>query len=66
MGGRTKIWDIIGLQKESFYVFQRTKTTALVVFHQTNSVSETIRILVSNEKTIIYMDSCGKYGEKGI
>lgn len=45
MGGRTKIWDIIGLQKESFYVFQRTKTTALVVFHQTNSVSETIRIL---------------------
>lgn len=42
------------------------KATALVVFHQTNSVSETIRILgYPTKKTIIHMDSYRKHGEKG-
>ena len=42
---RTKFWTTIGLRKEPFYVFKRTKGYALRIYHQTESVTETIRIL---------------------
>ena len=42
---RTKFWTTIGLRKEPFYVFKRQKDIALRIYHQTESVTETIRIL---------------------
>ena len=42
----TKIWTPLGLSKGAFLcIHMRKKSIALKVFHQTNSVSETIQIL---------------------
>ena len=42
---RTKFWTTIGLRKEPFYVSKEQKDIALRIYHQTESVTETIRIL---------------------
>ena len=42
---RTKFWTTIGLRKEPFMYSKEQKDIALRIYHQTESVTETIRIL---------------------
>lgn len=42
---RTKTWIFIGLRKELFIYSQKQKEKALPLYHQTKSVTRTIRIL---------------------
>lgn len=66
VGVRTKNWTTIGIRKESFYIFQRTKINRIKSISPNKfRFSNNTDFGISNEKIIIYMYSCGKYGDKG-